>query len=177
MVTANSRVPRYVAGDLNAEVAGARTGAAALRRVVERQGTRRSTPPSSEMYDHGEAACAASSTEVPDGTYVGRGEMDDDGSSRAGSRSRSCSRSTGTTRGRLHAHPGRTEGPVNSPLPSTVSATRVIMTMLAGGGEATNEGHFRPIQVDTRPGSMFHALSPSPCFLYGWPTIQAIEVI
>jgi N-methylhydantoinase B len=71
------------------------------------------------------------------------------------------------------AHPG----PINCPIASTVSASRVAISMLAGGGEAPNEGHFRPIEVVTRPGSMFHPLPPSPCFLYGWPALQAIEVI
>src|SRR5207244_2158004 len=65
------------------------------------------------------------------------------------------------------AHPG----PINCPIPSTVSASRIAITMLAGGGEAPNEGHFRPLEVITRPGSMFHPLPPSPCFLYGWPAI------
>jgi N-methylhydantoinase B len=51
------------------------------------------------------------------------------------------------------------------------------MTMLAGFGEAPNEGHMRPIKVITRPGTMFHPLPPAPCFLYGWPGLQAIEVI
>jgi N-methylhydantoinase B len=51
------------------------------------------------------------------------------------------------------------------------------MTMLAGGGEAPNEGHFRPIEVVARPGSMFHCLRPSPCFLYGWPAMQATEAV
>src|ERR671939_210083 len=37
-VVANSRVPKMVAGDINAEVAGVRTGAAGLLRVVERYG-------------------------------------------------------------------------------------------------------------------------------------------
>ena len=53
----------------------------------------------------------------------------------------------------------------------------IAITMLAGGGEAPNEGHFRPLEVVTRPGSMFHPLPPSPCFLYGWPAIQAMEVV
>jgi N-methylhydantoinase B len=49
--------------------------------------------------------------------------------------------------------------------------------MLAGSGESPNEGHFRPIEVVARPGSMFHPEAPSPCFLYGWPAMQSMEVI
>ena len=49
--------------------------------------------------------------------------------------------------------------------------------MLAGGGDAPNDGHFRPIEIVTRPGSMFHPLPPSPCFLYGWPFLQSTEAM
>ena len=66
---------------------------------------------------------------------------------------------------------------MNCSLPKTVSATRIAITMLAGGGGWPNEGHFRPIEVVARPGSLFHPNPPSPCFLYGWPAIQAIEVV
>jgi N-methylhydantoinase B len=49
--------------------------------------------------------------------------------------------------------------------------------MLAGGGEAPSEGHFAPVSVVTRRGTIFHPEHPAPCFLYGWPAIQAIEVV
>jgi N-methylhydantoinase B len=58
-----------------------------------------------------------------------------------------------------------------------VSASRVAILNLVGGGEAPNEGHFRALEVATRPGSMFHPLPPAPTFLFGWPALQAIEVI
>jgi len=73
--------------------------------------------------------------------------------------------------------PDEQAGPVNSPLPTTISASRVAITMLAGYGEAPNEGHFRPLKVITRPGSMFDPLPPAPSFIYGWSALQAIEVI
>jgi N-methylhydantoinase B len=75
------------------------------------------------------------------------------------------------------ASPPEQAGPINCPLPSTVSASRIAIAMIAGGGEAPNEGHFRPVEVITRPGTMFHPNPPAPCFLYGWPGDQAIEVI
>jgi N-methylhydantoinase B len=130
------------------------------------------------MYDHGEAVVRSYIEQLPDGRYVGRGVMDDDGISDEQIPFDVVLEIEGTT-ARLdfsNAPPAR-PGPVNSPIASTVSAARVIMTMLAGGGEAPNEGHFRPIEVVARPGSMFHALSPSPCFLYGWPAMQATEAV
>ena len=49
--------------------------------------------------------------------------------------------------------------------------------MMAGNGEQPNEGFFRPLIIKTRKGSMFHPISPAPCFLNGWPGLQVIEVI
>jgi N-methylhydantoinase B len=115
---------------------------------------------------------------LPDGRYVGHGVMDDDGITDDEIPFEVGLEIAGTT-ARLDFSnvPDARRGPVNCPIASTVSAARVIMTMLAGGGEAPNEGHFRPIEVVARPGSMFHALSPSPCFLYGWPAMQATEAV
>ena len=50
--------------------------------------------------------------------------------------------------------------------------------MLAGGGTAPNEGHFRPIEIVTRAGNASSTRCiPRPCFLYGWIGDQSIEAI
>jgi N-methylhydantoinase B len=175
---ANSRVPKMVAGDINAEVAGVRTGAAGLIRVVERYGLDTFRECVERMFDHGEAVVRSYFETIPDGRYVGRGMMDDNGLSDDEVPFEVVLEVEGSTvrldySNAPDAHPG----PINCPLPSTVSSSRIAITMLAGGGEAPNEGHFRPLEVVTRPGSMFHPLPPSPCFLYGWPAVQAMEVV
>jgi N-methylhydantoinase B len=48
---------------------------------------------------------------------------------------------------------------------------------IAGIGDGANEGHFRPIEIRTRPGSIFHALPPAPVFMFAWPLISAIDHI
>jgi N-methylhydantoinase B len=177
-VVANSRVPKMVAGDINAEVAGVRTGAAGLLRVVERYGLETFGECVERMFDHGEAVVRSYFSQIPDGRYVGQGVMDDNGVSDDQVPFEVVLEVEGSTvRVDYSLVPDAHPGPINCPLPSTVSASRIAITMLAGGGEAPNEGHFRPLEVVTRPGSMFHPLPPSPCFLYGWPAIQAMEVI
>jgi N-methylhydantoinase B len=178
MATANSRVPKMVAGDINALVVGVRTGAAALTRVVERYGLPTFRDCVARMYEHGEAVVREWFSKLPDGRYVGYGEMDDNGVETDLVPFEIAVEIHGSTvRVDYSASPGPQAGPINCPLPSTVSATRIAITMLAGGGEAPNEGHFRAIEVVTRPGTLFHAESPSPCFLYGWAGDQAIEAI
>jgi N-methylhydantoinase B len=178
MATANSRVPKMVAGDINAEVVSIRTGAAALVRLVERYGLETFSESVERMFDHGETVVRSYFERIPDGRYVGQGMMDSNGIDDEPVPFELVLEVEGSSvridySGAPDAHPG----PINCPLPSTVSGSRIAISMLAGGGEAPNEGHFRPIEVVSRPGSMFHPLPPSPCFLYAWPTFQAIEVI
>jgi N-methylhydantoinase B len=178
MATANSRVPKMVAGDINAEIVGVRTGAAGLLRVVQRYGLEVFAEATERMFDHGEAVVRSYFERIPDGRYVGHGEMDDNGVSRTPIPFDVIVEVSGSqVRVDFSQAPGEQEGPVNCPLPSTVSASRVAISMLAGAGEPPNEGHFRPLEVVTRPGSLFHALPPAPCYLYGWASDQAMEVI
>ena len=178
MATANSRVPKMVAGDINAEVVGVRTGAAALSRLVERYGQETFWESVERMYDHGEAVVRSYFESIPDGRYVAQGRMDNDGLDDEPVPFEVIVEVEGSTVRLDYSNaPDARPGPINCPLPSTVSGSRIAITMLAGGNEAPNEGHFRPIEIVARPGSMFHPRSPSPCFLYGWPTLQAIEVI
>jgi N-methylhydantoinase B len=175
---ANSRVPKMVAGDINAEIVGVRTGAAALLRVVERYGLATFSESIERMYDHGEAVVRSWFTQIPDGRYVGRGEMDDNGVTDDPVPFEVVLDVRGSDiRIDFSNAPDVQEGPINCPLPSTVSASRIAIALLAGGGDAPNEGHFRPVEVVTRPGSLFHPLPPAPCFLYGWPGDQAIEAV
>ncbi len=178
MVVANSRVPKFVAGDLNAQVVGCRVGATAFREVVERFGREAFGNAIENMFDHGERIVRSYFEKIPDGRYVARGEMDSDGISDERIPFEIVVEVEGSTvRLDFSNTPEARPGPVNCPVPSTISCARVAITMLAGYGEAPHEGHFRPIEVVTRPGTMFHPLPPSPCFLYGWPADQAIEVI
>ncbi len=178
MAVANSRVPKMVAGDINAEVVGVRTGAAGLLRIVERYGLEVFSESVERMFDHGEAIVRSYFEKIPDGRYVGRGEMDNNGIDDEPIPFEIVVEVEGSTvRVDFSNAPDVQPGPVNCPLPSTVSGSRIAITMLAGGGEAPNEGQFRPLEVITRPGSMFNPKSPAPCFLYGWPAMQAMEVI
>jgi N-methylhydantoinase B len=178
MILANTRLPHYVAGDVNAEVVGLRTGGAALARLVERHGVARFEECVERMFDHGEAVVRSYIERIPDGRYVSQGQMDSDGLTDDPVSFPVVVEIDGSTaRLDLTGAPSATAGPVNCPLPMTVSTARVTLTMLAGSGESPNDGMFRPIEVLTRPGTMFHPLPPSPCFLFGWSATQAGDAI
>ena len=177
MCLANTRVPNSVAGDINAQAIGVRAGATALKKIVSKYGLKKFRETVEAIFDAGEKIVKNYLKKIPNGSYSGSGQMD----------------SNGVEEGvvpfdltviiedekvilDMSKAPPQQNGPINCPLPSTVSTARVAMSMLAGSNEAPNEGFFRPVEVITKPGTLFHPLSPAPCFLYGWPALQAIEV-
>jgi N-methylhydantoinase B len=178
MALANSRLPKMVSGDINAEIVAVRTGTKAFLRLVERNGPEVFRTATERMFDHGEAIVRSYFERIPDGRYVAQGEMDSNGLDDEPVPFEVAIEVEGSTvRVDYTSTPDASAGPINCPLPSTVSASRIAILNLAGGGDSPNEGHFRPLEVATRPGSMFHPNPPSPVFLYGWPAMQAIEVV
>ncbi len=178
MVEANSRMPVGVLGDINAQVASARVGARELLRVVNRFGMETFKYSVERMFDAGELVIRKYFESIDNGRYVGHGVMDDNGVDTDLIEFDVIVEVDGSTvRMDYSGAPDAQRGPINCPLPSTVSASRVAITLLAGAGEPPNEGHLRPVEVITRPGSMFHPVPPSPCYLYGWSAISAMEGI
>ena len=120
MAIANSRVPKMVAGDINAEVVGVRTGGGgAPARSSSATGSRRFEQSVERMFDHGEAVVRSYFEKLPDGRYVGHGVMDDDGISdeqvpfEVVARDRRLDRPRSTTRTRRRS----TAGPDQLPAP------------------------------------------------------------
>lgn len=178
IVAANSRAPRAVSGDLRAEISACRVGARELERLVDKFSIPVFERALELLYDQGEAFVRRFLEQLPDGRYSGRSYVDSDGLDDelitfdvfVDKRGNGCAID-------FTAVPKAHRGPVNCPLPSTIGGARVVVSMLAGATDSLNEGYFRPIEVLTTPGTMFHPVSPEPCFLYGWPLASAFEAI
>lgn len=177
VILANSRTPTAVKGDILAEVACCQAGAAELGALIDRFGWDVVKDCIERMYDHGEMIVKDFVRSIPDGSYVGEGHLDNDGiSDEAIDFNVTVIVEGDSITFDLSEVPDARKGPLNTPLPSTVSACRIVLAMLAGN-ESPNEGHFRPLRTITRPGSMFHPVAPQPTFLYGWPLMQLVEAL
>ncbi len=177
-VLANSRLPKAIAGDIKAQAAAIGVGVSELQRVVTRFGRKSFDAAVERVFDHGEAVIRSYLAKLPEGRYSACGQMDNNGvDDRPVPLPVSIEIRGGEITVDFSESPPEQAGPINSPLPATVSAARVAIATLAGSREPPNEGHFRALTVITRPGTLFHALPPAPCFLYGWPALQAMEVI
>ena len=178
LIVANTRVPKAIIGDLNAQLNGVMAGAEALKRIVKKFGYNLFYDSVLNIYDHGEKLVRKSLSKIPDGIYTGYGQMDSNGVDEGVVKFKLSIEVKGSDLILDYSEaPDQQNGPINSPLPSTVSKARVAFSMMAGNGEQPNEGFFRPLIIKTRKGSMFHPVSPAPCFLNGWPGLQVIELI
>ena len=178
MVEANTRTPEYVLGDVHAQVAAARVGADALINLHKRFGTETFELCVQRMFDHGEALVRSFFEKLPDGQYQAGGTLDNDGLTDDEIDFELGLEIKGSTiRIDFSSVPDALAGPMNCPFPSTVSGARVTVGMMLGESGTPTEGHFRPLEVVTRPGSIFHPVSPQPCYLYGWPLMTAMETI
>ena len=178
LIVANSRVPKYVVGDVEALVVAVRSGAAALCEVVDRFGLDEFHKCVERMYDHGETVVRSYFEKIPDGRYLAHGMMDNNGVDDEPIPFEVALEVEGSTvRVDYSNSPPMQAGPVNCPIASTVSATRMAIMWIAGGGDNVNDGYFRPIEIITRPGTQFDPVWPAPSFLYFVPAMQAMEVI
>ena len=178
LIKANSRVPKAIEGDLNAQLNGIIAGANALKRIVNKFGYELFYASVLEIYEHGEKLVRKSLQKIPDGTYSGFGQMDSNGVDEGVVKFKISIEVKGSDLILDFTDaPDQQNGPINCPLPSPVSKARVAFSMMAGNGEQPNEGFFRPLIVKTKKGTMFNPVSPAPCFLNGWPGLQVIEVI
>ena len=178
LIKANSRVPKAIEGDLNAQLNGIIAGANALKRIVNKFGYELFYASVLEIYEHGEKLVRKSLEKIPDGTYSGFGQMDSNGVDEGVVKFKLSIEVKGSDLILDFTEaPDQQNGPINCPLPSTVSKARVAFSMMAGNGEQPNEGFFRPLTIKTKKGTMFNPVSPAPCFLNGWPGLQVIEVI
>lgn len=177
-VLANSRFPDRIEGDLNAQISGVKVGARQLCRLITKHGRKTFEDCVERMFDHGERQVRDCIQGIPDGVYSASGIMDNDGitDDEIPFEIQVEIKGTDIMIDYTKAPPQR-PGPVNCPLPGTVSASRVAVCALVGIGESSHEGHFRPLKVRARKGTIFHPTPPAPIFLYGWPMFQAIEVI
>jgi N-methylhydantoinase B len=178
VMLANSRLPAALAGDLNAQIVAAEVGIRAVLRVIERYRLTEFRAAVERMLDHGEATMRRFLAGVPDGRYTAAGALDSDGIS-----DDPVPFEIGVEFGGGEVVvdftncAGEQRGPINCPLPATVSAARLAIVGLSGLGESVNEGHFRAIGVRTRERTLFHPLPPAPIYCNIWPAMQAVDLI
>ena len=167
MILANSRVPTWLAGDVNANVGGVRTGTAALSAIVEKHGREAFDSAVTRIFAASERGVREFIEAIPDGRYVSQRMIDNNGLGLDASLSFEVAyeiEGSDLTID-LTGFPPQQPGPVNTPLPGAISAGRLGLAALTGvARESPDDGMFRPIHFRSIPGTIPHPVRPAPCF-------------
>ena len=172
IMKANSRLPDFLQGDMWAGIAAARVGERRIVELVRKYGLDTFVIALETFMDYGEQVALRALAGMPKGRFTFAEEQD------SGAVYTATIEITDTDfLVDLRDNPDQDAGPTNASRDgSMISAQMVFMNVLAAGGTA-NSGHFRPLKVLTRPGSVFDARPPAAFATYYEVEIRLYDVI
>jgi len=163
IIRQNSREPEKIMGDLRAQTASLAVGARAIERLAQRYDAGTIATAMLAVIDQSEQRMRAAIAQIPDGTYVFKDYVDDDGQStknieivaRVEVKGDECLVD-------LSESADQAPGPVNCTLNMARSGVYCALLSAADGAVMANSGAYRPIKVVSRPGSIVSCREPAP---------------
>ncbi|KQX42526.1 hypothetical protein ASD04_00715 [Devosia sp. Root436] len=164
LLSANSRLPANLIGDLNAQVAANRTGQERLVELMDKYGLETVLACMAMAQDLGEQKMRQAIEQVPAGIYTGEDFLDGDGFDTVPMRiAVTVTVSSSTIDVDFTGTDAQARGYVNSPMASTISATLTAIRAVLGEPEMqTNGGTFRPITINAPKGTLLNPNYPAP---------------
>jgi N-methylhydantoinase B len=150
IMRANSRLPDFLTGDMWAGIAAVRVGERRILGLVARYGADAFMAGLSLLLDQGECAALRALEALPHGTFALAEEQDSGAVYHV-----EVGISPDGIVVDLRDNPDQDSGPANLSRDGATIAAQMVLMNLAGAGSAANAGHFRPLTVLTRPGSVF----------------------
>jgi N-methylhydantoinase B len=172
IITANSRLPDFVRGDLWAQVAASRKAETRIKQLVETYGLEAYRTALKSLFDEGERRSRAGLRTIPHGTYSVEEEQDDSAVWRA---SITVSQDRFTVD--LSGNPKQRSAPYNTSRDGAVISCQMIFKALTDATLLANAGSFRPLEVITEPGTIFHAEGSVPHGYYFETRIRLYDML
>lgn len=163
----NSRVPKAVRGDLNAQIVACRTGERELVKLVERFGLETVREAADLIFAQSERADRECVAAMPDGCWRTEGSLDSWGP--GGGRVPVCVEVTVSGDEMcldLRGSASQTPGCVNCGRAQTVAAARLAYKFVVNPDASVSAGSFRNFTVLTDERSVFDAREPAACQYY-----------
>jgi N-methylhydantoinase B len=173
----NSRLPFLLVGDLQAQIAAARTGESRFVAILDRYGVETVTSARDQVIAQNEALGRAAVEAIPDGIYEAEGCLDDDLISNEPFWVRlKLEVNGGEMNVDLSESSGAAQGPLNCGEAQTISACRVAFKRLVNPDRPVTGGDFAPLSVKVRRGSLLAAEEPAACQFYFSPLGLLIDL-
>ncbi len=170
LIGANVRTPDSTLGDLQAQAAALRVGAARLAELCEIYSTDLVKAAMNGVLDEGGKRARTALAELPHGTFYADDQVEDDGMG------------TGPTdvKVKITIQPDKftvdftgtgpqAKGSINCTRVALTAGMRILFTAIVAPRLPANEGVFRPLEVICPDGTVFTAQRPAPTSTY-WET-------
>jgi len=177
ILRANSRAPATIMGDFNAEVAALRAGVARVGELYGKYGEDTVEACIERILAVAEEQARAAVRALPDGQWEAEDWMDNDGVSDDLVRVHVKVTIDGDRMNIDYSGSSdQVAGPINLSYGMAQSAARICFKTVTTPHEPSNGGHFVPLSVTAREGSLFNASYPAPMFTI-WAGVTATETI
>jgi N-methylhydantoinase B len=170
---ANSRMPDYLRGDLWSGIAAVRLGGQRILEMVDKYGPEVYRESVRRHMDYGEETTRIALRKLPAGQYH-LAEQQDSGLT--------YKVTIGIAPDRLRIdlsdNPKQgSYGPYNISYDGALLVCQMILKALTDSSTVCNGGTFRLLELVTRPGTIFHAVSPAALGFYSETTIRLYDLI
>ena len=162
----NSRLPDYLQGDMWAGIASVRVGERRILELVDKYGVDTFTTALETFMTYGEEVARRALQELPQGRFSLEEEQDSGALYKVAVEITESEFIVD-----LSDNPDQDPGPNNASRDGTMVAAQMIFMNITGAHASANAGHFRPLTLLTRPGSVF---DPRPPAAFG--TYYEVEV-
>ena len=165
MITANTRFPHMVLGDLEAQIAGCLHGRSLVDELLDRYGADQVQAAVERYWDQSEAAVKRAIADIPNGTYEASSFLDNDGVHEDETVEVNVAvhvTNEGITVDLSGIGP-EASGPMNAGYEGgAVAASRIACKYFFSPDDPANDGAFRPIKVHCPPGRFLSAGPTAP---------------
>lgn len=161
IIKVNSRMPDVLEGDVWAAIASVRVGDRRLRELADKYGVATFENAMRSFMDYGEKASLKALADLPRGTFELSEEQDDGSTFNV-----KITIAEDTFTVDLRDNPDQADNPTNTSRDGVMVAAQMIFKSLTDPYSPANGGSFRPINLLTREGSVFHAKEPAPIGFY-----------
>jgi N-methylhydantoinase B len=172
IMKANSRLPDFLHGDMWAGIAAARVGERRLVELAEKYGRETFKAALQTFMEYGEQVARRALRDLPKGTFSLSEEQDS-----GVVYSVTVEITDDEFVVDLRENPDQDPGPNNSSRDATTIAAQMVFMNITGAQASANAGHFRPLTVLTRPGSVFDASPPAAFATYYEAEIRLYDAI
>ncbi len=168
----NSRLPDFLQGDMWAGIAAARVGERRIADLVQKYGLEMFTTALRTFMDYGVQVARRALRELPKGRFSLAEEQDS-----GAVYSVIIEISDDEFVVDLRDNPDQDPGPNNASRDGTMVAAQMAFMNVTGAHASANAGHFRPLSLLTRPGSVFDPRPPAAFATYYEVEIRLYDVI